>query len=54
MPRKQRTKIEGSDPNYHSDLPRKPIAEATTAIKPALKIRRGEIVYLLMIAGRSC
>lgn len=35
MPRKQRTKIEGSDPNYHSDLPRKPIAEATPAIKPA-------------------
>ena len=34
MPRKQRTKIEGSDPNYHSDLPRKPIAEATPAIKP--------------------
>lgn len=35
MPRKQRTKIEGSDPNYHSDLPRKPIAEPTPAIKPA-------------------
>lgn len=35
MPRKQRTKIEGSDPNYHSDLPRKPIAEATPAIRPA-------------------
>lgn len=35
MPRKQRTKIAGSDPNYHSDLPRKPIAEATPAIKPA-------------------
>ena len=37
MPRKQRTKIEGSDPNYHSDLPRKPIADATPAIKPAPK-----------------
>ena len=37
MPRKQRTKIEGSDPNYHSDLPRKPIAEETPAIKPAPK-----------------
>lgn len=33
MPRKQRTKIEGSDPKYHSDLPRKPIGEATPAIK---------------------
>lgn len=35
MVRKQRTKIAGTDPNYHSELPRRPITTETPAPKPA-------------------